>query len=167
MKWNKKSQTWHSVLKPPKKIRKEVFTCPKCGKDVRGKSWSKGGDISLEEWQNLSVKKLLDKYTMRCSSCFEETPYSKFPDKARKFFELEITKLRGVHSDIANAVVFNRTGRNIEGGGLSFKLGISSGLKGIEIICGNCGKKNHFKVQNEKDKLLQCLNCGHFNKVIF
>jgi DNA-directed RNA polymerase subunit RPC12/RpoP len=124
-------------------------------------------DIPHKEWLSSSLEKLLDRAEIRCSSCLRRIPYSAFPEKARNFLEMELEQLKRLHVNPANAVVINKTGKSFDVGFMQLlKLAHSPGAKGIEITCGECGAKNQFRVTDEKDSVLQCLECGHFNKVI-
>jgi len=174
IKWLKKEKRWDIGIYRdiPKEIKKDYFTCPKCGKDL-----SRGGEvihttmekITYHQWKNSSIQDLKEIIQRRCNYCFKLVSLLEFPEKVQDYYEMAlITPMKKINQALVNARIFTKRKKEIEVGiPKYFQFGVKIGDLGIDIICGQCDKKNKFKIVDETEKIIQCMECGYFNKVIY
>jgi len=166
--WNSRYKGWKT--KPPKKIRKNVlFPCPKCD-DLNNKARNKFFKNPNRKTTNWDVIINFDKREVRltnwaCARCGLKLDYEKFPDITKNFLtNLVMRDLGEVYFNPKLLILKLKSGKEVSGKALEAEAKIKLEEKSIDLICGNCNKKNKFgDIKSEQPNVIQCLKCGHVN----
>lgn len=178
--WDKKEKGWIINLNLPR-IRHVLIQqrCPLCRKIIYGIRDGNPNykDITHQEWIDLPTSEIIKKVQLKCLSCYEYFSLADYNDDElqKVLIMLIIEPLKSVHSTYYNSQLISREK------GLDVKVEISKmfnflvggGLKRIlkssriDIHCGQCNRKGKFTIIDAKKKILQCMECGYYNKVLF
>ena len=154
LQWNEKTQDWNLInLKKFKKISKDFYKCPHCN----------GGDLDFTLYFREDLKKFKTKDWI-CHDCGKKINLKALSEKTKDVINnLVLKELDLIYNNPIKLIVKNKKGIEVDVKVLGPQIGIKSQTESVDIICGNCTHKNHFKVQEKTKNIYQCLNCGFYN----